>query len=86
MTPLFSFRLLFDFTLFFYCKKRVLCVCFVCEKHLHDPIIYLIVEVWSHKVSLTLPHFIEVPVSNYTSEQSCICVLGGHWFYLFLRF
>ena len=35
----------------------------------------------SHKIflfyfSLTTPHFIEVPVPNQESEQSCLCVLG----------
>ena len=43
-------------------------VLLTCGKHMHDPIISLIVEVWPHKVSLILPHVIEVPVSNKTSE------------------
>ena len=44
-------------------------------KHLHDSIISLIMEVWAHKTTLTLPIFIEVPVPSYKSELSCICVL-----------
>ena len=33
-------------------------------------------EIWADKTSLTLPHFIEVPVPSQESEQSYICVLG----------
>jgi len=45
-------------------------------KHLHDRIISQRGEFWSHKTSLTLPLFIEVPVPSQESERSCICVLG----------
>ena len=45
-------------------------------KHLHDHIISLRVEFWTHQVNLFLPLFIEVPVPSQESEWSCICVLG----------
>jgi hypothetical protein len=45
-------------------------------KHLHDRIISLIVDVWTHKTSFTPPLFIEMPVPIWESVQSCICVLG----------
>jgi hypothetical protein len=34
------------------------------------------VEVWAHKISLTLSFFIEVSLPSHDSQQSCICVLG----------
>ena len=34
-----------------------------------------IYRIWAYKTSLTLPLFIEEPVPNQGSEQSCICVL-----------
>jgi len=43
------------------------------------------VGVWAHKTSLTPPLFIEVPVSSYEGEPSCICV-RGYPFLLFLWF
>jgi len=43
-------------------------------KHMHDRIIPLRGEIWVYKASLTLPLFIEVPVTS--SERSCICVRG----------
>ena len=53
-----------------------------CGKHLHDCTISLRVEVTrrGHKTSLTLPLFIEVPVSSQGSERSCtcMCVRGVH--------
>ena len=33
-------------------------------------------EVWAHKMSLTTPLLIEVPVLNQESERSFICVIG----------
>ena len=42
---------------------------------LHDCIISLRWEVWTHKPSLTLPLSTEVPVPSQESEWSCICVL-----------
>jgi len=47
-----------------------------CGKHLHARIISLIGEVWAHKISLSPPFFIDVPVPSQESERSCICVLG----------
>ena len=47
-----------------------------CGKHLHDRIISPRGDVWDHKISLTLPLFIEVPVPIQENERSCICVLG----------
>ena len=47
-----------------------------CGKHLHDRIISLRGDVWDHKISLTPPLFIEVPVPIQEHERSCICVLG----------
>ena len=46
-----------------------------CGKHLHDSIILLRGEVWTHKTSLSSPLFIGVPVPRKGSEWSCICVL-----------
>ena len=43
-------------------------------KHLHDHIISLRVEFWTHKANLIPPLFIEVPVPSQESERSCICV------------
>ena len=40
-----------------------------CEKHLHDP--------KSHKIILTLPLFIEVPMPSQNYELSYTCVLSG---------
>ena len=47
-----------------------------CGKHLYDYIISLRGQVWAHKISLTPPLLIEVPVPRQESERSCICVLG----------
>jgi hypothetical protein len=44
-----------------------------CGKHLHDRIISPRGDVWDHKISLTLPLFIEVPVPIQENERSCIC-------------
>ena len=33
-------------------------------------------DVWDHKISLTSPYFIEVPVRSQESEWPCICMLG----------
>jgi hypothetical protein len=46
-----------------------------CGMHLHDRIISLTGEIWTHTTILTLPLFIEVPGPNTESERSCICVL-----------
>ena len=46
-----------------------------CRNHLHDHIISLKGEVWTHKTNLTSPLFIEVPVPSQECERSCICVL-----------
>ena len=46
-----------------------------CGKHLHDCIISLRGDVWDHKISLTPPLFIEVPVPSQDNDMSCICVL-----------
>ena len=56
----------------------------VCEKHFHDRIISLIGDVWTHKISLTPPLFMDIHVLSQKSEWSCICVLGAS--ILFLRF
>jgi hypothetical protein len=45
-------------------------------KHLHDHIISLRVEVWTHTIGLTPSILIEVSVSLQESERSCIRVLG----------
>ena len=46
------------------------------EKHLHVHVISLRGEVLVHKISLITLLFIEVPVPNQESEQSCICMLS----------
>lgn len=46
-----------------------------CRKHLHDSIIWLRGEVWTHMTYLTPPLFIEVPVARPESVWSCIGVL-----------
>jgi hypothetical protein len=43
--------------------------------HLHDRIISLTAETWTHTTILTLPLFIEVLGPNTESERSCIFVL-----------
>jgi hypothetical protein len=40
-----------------------------CCKHLHNYIIPLRGKIWAHKISLTLPLFIEVPVPSQGSKQ-----------------
>lgn len=45
-------------------------------KHLHDCIISLSGEVWSHKTILTMLHFIEVPIPSEESERLCVCELA----------
>ena len=47
-----------------------------CRRHLHDLIISLLGEVWTHETSLTPPLFIDVSIPSQESERSCICVLG----------
>ena len=47
-----------------------------CRRHLHDRIISLLGEVWTHETSLTPPLFIDVSIPSQESERSCICVLG----------
>jgi hypothetical protein len=44
-----------------------------CGKHLHDRIISLREDVWDHKISLTLPLFIEVPVPIQTIGSVLPC-------------
>ena len=46
------------------------------EKHLHVHVISLRGEVLVHKISLITLLFIEVPVPNQESEQSCIWMLS----------
>ena len=48
-------------------------------KQLHDRIILLRREFWAHKIIVTPPLFIEVPVPSQESDWSCICVLGIHF-------
>ena len=57
----------------------------ICYKCLHDSIISLTGENWTHSTSLIPPLFIEVPVPNQEIERSCICVLVVS-ICLFLRF
>ena len=45
-------------------------------KHMHDRITLQGVDVWIHTISLTLSLFVEVHVTSYECEQSCICMLG----------
>ena len=47
-----------------------------CGKHLHDCIISLRGEVWSHKASLVPLFFYEVSFPSQKCERSCICLLG----------
>ena len=47
-----------------------------CGKHLHDRIISLRGEVWSHKASLVPLFFYEVSFPSQKCERSCICLLG----------
>ena len=51
-------------------------ILFTCRRHLHDRIISLLGEVWTHETSLTPPLFIDVSIPSQESERSCICVLG----------
>ena len=57
-----------------------------CKKHLHDHIISLRREVYTHYTSLTLPLFIEVPELRQDSERACMCVLGLLILCLFVQF
>ena len=50
-------------------------ILFACGRHLYDPIISLRQEILVHKISLTLPLFIEVTLPSQESERSYICVL-----------
>jgi hypothetical protein len=52
----------------------------------HNCIISLRGEIWSHNTSLTPPLLTEVPVPNQDSEQSYIVCCRGYRFWLFLWF
>ena len=58
----------------------------MCCKHFHDRITSLRRKIWVHKTSLTPPLVIEVPVPRQECEWSCIFMLGGNRYFLFLRF
>jgi hypothetical protein len=53
---------------------------------LHDRIISLRGEIWTHKTILTPSLYIEVSVPNLKREQSCICVYGVPFLPLSVRF
>ena len=61
-------------------------ILFICGKHLRDHIIALRKEVLTHKISLTSPLFIELPVPNQKCELSNIYVCYGYRFCLRLIF
>jgi hypothetical protein len=42
--------------------------------------------VWVHKANLTLPLFIDVPVSNQESERSCMCAMGFYFVSVYMIF
>ena len=41
---------------------------------MHDRITLQGVDVWVHTISLSPSLFVEVPVTSYECEQSCICM------------
>ena len=49
-------------------------VLLTCGKHFPDRKMLLGGEAWAHKTSLKQPLFIQAPVPNNDSEQSCMCV------------
>jgi hypothetical protein len=53
-------------------KFEVILVSFLCRKNT----ISLREKIWVYKAGLTLPLFIEVPVTSKDSQRSSICLLG----------
>ena len=60
----------------FFGRTNIDGILLTCRRHLHDRIISLLGEVWTHETSLTPPLFIDVSIPSQESERSCICVLG----------
>jgi hypothetical protein len=59
---------IFTLTLFSRLYLRI-SILLTCGKHLHDRIILLRGNLWSHKTSLTPPFCIEAPVQSQESVQ-----------------
>jgi hypothetical protein len=70
-----TWREIFTLTLFSRLSLRI-SILLTCGKHLHDHIILLRGDLWSHKTSLTPPCCIEVPVQSQESVQWYSCDRG----------
>jgi hypothetical protein len=70
------FRIIAFFMIMLFVRLYVrIGILLACGNHLHDSIILLRREAWTHKTSLSSPLFFGVPVPRKGSEWSCICVL-----------
>ena len=65
-----------DLVIFVISTSVPLSIIVIFKKWKLDRIIALREEVSAHQTSLTLPLFIEVPVTSHESERSCIFALG----------
>jgi hypothetical protein len=64
-------------TFYLWCHLDIrVCMLLICGNHMQDRIISLRGEVGVHKTRLAPPLFIEAPVPNQESYQSCMCLLA----------
>ena len=74
-------------TAFFIITLFAVYMLLACGRHLHDSIISLRGEGWTHKTSLTPPHFIEVPVSSHFFFNLMFAIIiGSDWNFCLISF